>query len=244
MPIPTAVITCAVLEDEIRHFAASCPGVRRIEILEQGLHNDPPKLRVKVQEMVDAIERDAEIEAIALGYGLCSRGTEGVVSRRCRLVMARAHDCITLLLGCKDRYAEYVKQHPGTYWYSVGWNRHHIPPGKDRYDKYYQQYCEKFGEENAQYLMEQEQAWFQSYSRAAFVDMGVGSTAGDQQYTRDCAQWLKWDYDYQRGDGGLLRDLLGGPWDDERFIVLEPGQTLRMTADDRVVETVQLKVSR
>lgn len=243
-PIPTAVITCAVLEDEIRHFAASCPAVRRIEILEQGLHNDPPKLRIKVQEMVDAVEQDPQIEAIALGYGLCSRGTEGVTTRRCRLVMARAHDCITLLLGCKQRYAEYVKQHPGTYWYSAGWNRHHIPPGKERHDKYYQQYREKFGEEDAQYLMEQEQAWFRSYSRAAFVDLGVGMTEPDQQYTRDCAQWLQWEYDYQRGDGGLLQALLCGPWDAERFIVLEPGETLKMTADERVVETVQLKVSR
>ena len=53
--------------------------------------------------------------------------------------------------GDKERYAEYVKQCPGTYWYSPGWNKCHIPPGKDRYDKLYQQYVEKYGEDDAQY---------------------------------------------------------------------------------------------
>ena len=242
--VPTAVITCAVLEDEVRHLAADCPGVRRVEIMEQGLHNDPPKLRTRVQEMIDAIEQDAAVEAIVLGYGLCSRGTEGVSTRRCRLVMARAHDCITLLLGSKERYAEYVKRNPGTYWYSIGWNRHHVPPGRERYEKHLAQYREKYGEENAQFLMDEEQAWFKSYSRAAFVDMGIGATLADQHYTRECANWLNWEYDYQPGNRALLRALLGGPWDDDRFIVLEPGQTLKMTADDRVVEAVQVKVSR
>jgi hypothetical protein len=244
VPVPTAVITCAVLEDEVRALAQACPAIRRIEILEQGLHNDPPRLRAMLQERIDQVEQDDGIEVIVLGYGLCSRGTEAVVARRCRLVMARAHDCITLLLGCRQRYADYVKEHPGTYWYSLGWNRHHTPPGQDRHDEYFVRYCEKFGPEDARFLMEQEQAWFKSYSRATFVDLGVGPTHEQQQYTRRCADWLNWHYDYQRGDAALMRALLGGPWDDGRFVILEPGQTLRMTADERVVETVPLKVSR
>ena len=49
--------------------------------------------------------------------------SRGVHAQRCRIAITRAHDCITLLLGSKERYAEYVAQHPGTYWYSAGWNR-------------------------------------------------------------------------------------------------------------------------
>ncbi len=237
---PRVVLTCAVLDEEVMHYAQAQPNLLHIEVMPQGLHNDPPKLRRDLQAMVDQLERRFAPEAIVLVYGLCSRGTEGVVARNGRLVIARAHDCITHLLGDRQRYAQYVAEHPGTYWYSTGWNKHHIPPGQERYDKLHQQYVEQYGADNAEYLMETEQHWFQTYDRATFVDLTVRGTEPEAQYTRKCADWLKWDYDYQRGDPSLLRDLLSGPWDHERFVVCEPGQSFRLVPDDRVLEPVPL----
>lgn len=231
-----AVITCAVLEEEISHFASGLDHLSGIFVVEQGLHDEPDKLRAELQAKVDEVEADEQIDAIVLGYGLCSRGVEGVKTQRCKLVITRAHDCITLLLGDKQRYADYVAEHPGTYWYSPGWNEHALMPGKQRYDKLYNRYLEKYGEDNAQFLMESEQHWFTTYNRATFVELTVGATDEDVQYTKDCAQWLGWNYDYQQGDPGLIKALLSGTWDAERFCVLGPGQTIRMTADDRVIE--------
>lgn len=233
-----AVITCAVLEMEIEHLARLAPSLRRIERLPQGLHNTPNELRLRLQEAIDAVEEEPAIETIVLGYGLCSRGTEGVTSRRCRIVIPRAHDCITLLLGDKQRYARYVDEHPGTYWYSPGWNKHHVPPGKRRFDLLRNQYVQRYGEDNADFLMQTEQAWFKDYSRAVWVDLGIGRTDEDVAFTRECAEWLGWEFDDQKGDPALLRDLLQGPWDEARFLTLQPGQTLKMTADDRIVEAV------
>lgn len=235
-PDGVAVITCAVLEVEIEHLARLVPRLRRIERLPQGLHNTPNELRLRLQEAIDAVEEDPAIATIVLGYGLCSRGTEGVTSRRCRIVIPRAHDCITLLLGDKQRYAQYVEEHPGTYWYSPGWNKHHVPPGKRRFDLLRNQYVQRYGEDNADFLMETEQAWFKDYSRAVWVDMGIGRSEEDVAFTRECAAWLGWDFDDQKGDPALLRDLLQGPWDEVRFLTLQPGQTLKMTADERIVE--------
>jgi hypothetical protein len=236
-PPKVAVITCAVLETEVAALAKDLPQVVHVELLPQGLHNTPALLRTTLQEAVNRVEAMAVgAEVIALGYGLCSRGVEGVVGRRCTLVMARAHDCITLLLGNRRRYADYVARHPGTYWYSPGWNRHHVPPGKARYDLLRRQYVQQYGEDNADFLMESEQAWFRSYERATYVDLGVGDTKEEEAFTRECARWLGWSFDRQRGSPKLLRDLLAGPWDDERFLVLPPGHTPQLCADDRVVE--------
>ena len=232
----TAVITCAVMEEEIAHFARGLDHIVHIEILEQGLHNEPDKLLVRLQQAIDRVEQRPDVQAIVLGYGLCSRGVEGVKTSRCMLVLARAHDCITLLLGDKQRYADYVAANPGTYWYSPGWNKHHIPPGRQRYEKLLSQYREKYGEDNAEFLMQSEQHWFQTYNRATYVDLGVGGTERDLAYTRDCADWLKWSFDHQHGDPGLLRALLECNWDCQRFLVLQPGQTIRMTADHRIIE--------
>jgi len=237
-PLSVAVVTCAVLEDEIHHFARNLKHIVAIEMLQQGLHNEPDKLRCEVQHAVDRIEAAGQAHTIVLGYGLCSRGVEGVRAQRCRLVLARAHDCITLLLGCQQRYANYVAKHPGTYWYSPGWNRHHTPPGKQRHDQLFQQYRAKYGEDNAEYLMQMEQHWFTTYDRATFVDLGVTDTQQDVEYTQQCADWLGWAFDRQQGDPELLRTLLSGPWDADRFLVLEAGQTARMTADARIVEAV------
>jgi len=234
-----AVVYCAVLEDEIEAFAKDNPRLIRLEKMPQGLHNEPDKLRSRLQSVVDRIEADCpEVSVIVAGYGLCSRGTEGVVTKRCRFVIPRAHDCITLLLGSKERYAEYVKNHPGTYWYSPGWNRHHIPPGKERYDTLRAQYVERFGEEDADYLMEEEQHWFSTYDRATFVDLKVLPSDHDQTFTQNCAKWLGWNYDRQVGDPGLIQSLLTGDWTPDRFVVLEPGQEFRMTIDERVIEVV------
>lgn len=176
---------------------------------------------------------------IALAYGLCSRGVEGIRPRRCRVGLPRAHDCITLLLGSRERYGDYVARHPGTYWYSPGWNRCHVPPGPERYERLMREYREKYGEEDAEFLMEQEQSWFRKYNRAAYVHLGAGLTEEDVRFSKGCADWLGWAFDVQAGDPGLIRDLLGGAWDDARFIVIGPGQTARMTADERVVEVVE-----
>ena len=84
--------------------------------------------------------------------------------------------------------------------------------------------------------METEQHWFHTYDRATWVDVGVAQTDADVADTCACAQWLGWQFDRQQGDPGLLRALVSGPWDAERFLVLQPGQSARMTDDARIVE--------
>lgn len=239
-PPPIAIILCQVLELEIDHFARDQKHVVRIERLRQGLHNEPARLKAEVQETVTRIERETPAKAIVLGYGLCSRGTEGILAERCRLIIPRAHDCITLLLGDRHRYSAYVAQHPGTYWYSPGWNKHHLPPGPERAEAMYQEYCEKYGEDNAKFLLETEQHWHNNYDRATYVDIGVGATPADIQFTQTCAEWLGWNFDQQQGDPQLLRALVQGPWDEDRFLIVEPGKTARMTGDDRIIEQCEL----
>ncbi len=236
---PTAIILCRVLELEIEHFAAGVDHIVRIVRLEQGLHNEPNKLRAQVQQAVESIEQETTAEVVVLGYGLCSRGTEGIRASRCRLVIPRAHDCITLLLGDRQRYADYVAHHPGTYWYSPGWIKHHLPPGPERRKAMYREYCDKYGPDNAEFLIETEQHWHDNYDRATYVDVGgIGATDEDVAFTRHCADWLGWDFDRQYGDPDLLRTLVLGPWDAQRFVVIEPGETIRLTGDQRVIDVV------
>lgn len=238
-----AVIACAVLEEEVEHFARGLPHVVAIEYLPQLLHNEPPRLRSELRAAVERCEANPAVEVIVLAYGLCSRGVEGLRHARCPLVIARAHDCVTLYLGSKERYADYLKNHPGTYWYSPGWIKAHAPPGPD-HDAYLRElYSKQFEPDDVDYLIEQERLWIANYDRAAYIGLGAGEKPEQVEYTKQCAACLGWVFDHVRGDESLMRDLFAGPdkWDAERFLVVPPNYEIQLTADDTVIKAVPLK---
>jgi len=230
------IIACNVMWRELCYYAALSPNGFRLEFLSWGLHTEPDKLRVEVQRAIDTTEDG--FDAIILGYGLCSNGLEGIGARRTSLVITRGHDCMTCFLGSRERYREYFDANPGTYWYTPGWIENHLSPGQERYEQTYRQYVEKFGVDNAQYLMEMEQDWFRKYTTAAYVDLGVGNTNEHEAYTRRCADWLKWRFDRLQGDAGLIVRLLDGNWDDEEFLVVEPGHMIKASHQADILKSV------
>jgi len=227
------VIACHVLWREICHFASLSPRTHQFTFLKQGLHNEPDTLRREVQAAIDRV--DGRAEAILIGYGLCSNGLVGIRARTTRLVVMRGHDCITFLLGSKERYREYFDTHPGTYWYSPGWIDTSTQPGKERYERVLKHYVETYGAENAEFLMKASENWMEMYNNAAYVDLGFGDFEHYRAFTRECAKWLGWKCDFLRGDPRLLRDFLAGNWNDEDFLVVEPGETIVASHDARVI---------
>jgi hypothetical protein len=229
------IISCRVLWREICHFASVSSNVFDFCFLKQGLHNTPDILREQVQRAIDEV--DGDYEAILVGYGLCSNGLEGIVARNTQLVTMRGHDCITFLLGSKERYRDYFDRHPGTYWYSPGWIDETLMPSKERYERTLRSYTEKYGEDNAQYLMEMEQGWFKEYTTAAYVDLGFYDTKRYKDYTQECAEWLDWKCDILTGDPTLIVDWLNGNWDPDRFLIVSPGSAAVASYDERVLDT-------
>jgi len=228
------IIACHVLWRELCYFASLSRHVFDIQFLPQGLHNTPDTLRQELQDAIDRVEGD--YEAILVGYGLCCNGVEGIVARKIPLVLMRGHDCITFLLGSKEQYQSFFDAHPGTYWYSPGWIDTGTQPGKERYEGLLQSYTEKFGEDNAAYLMDMEQGWFKEYSHVAYTDLGFGDTSHFREFSRNCAQWLGWDFHELPGDPQLLRNFLDGKWDSEAFLRVEPGQKILASHDERIID--------
>ncbi|MFQ6099237.1 MAG: DUF1638 domain-containing protein, partial [Armatimonadota bacterium] len=114
------VIACEVLYRELHVLATECGHEVQLAFQKFGLHDEPDKLRSETQRAIDETPSDG-VDYIALGYGICSNGLAGICAREIPLVIPRAHDCITLFLGSKERYAEEFRRHPGTYYYTAGW---------------------------------------------------------------------------------------------------------------------------
>jgi hypothetical protein len=220
-------IICKVMQKEAYYCAARTKNIIDIVLMPQGLHNEPDKLRSEVQR---ALEDTTDVQgrpydAILLGYGLCSNGIVGL-SAEVPMIVPRGHDCITLLLGSKDTYQQYFDSHKGVYWYSPGWIDSGTMPSKERYEKVLEEYRDKYGEENARYLMEQEQNWMTEYTRAVFVDWLLPGSEEYKQYTKQCAEFMHWDYDEIKGSPALMQKLLEGDWNQAEFLTIKPGSRI------------------
>ncbi len=227
------IVACHVLWRELCRYASLSRNTFTFQFLKQGLHNTPDLLRTALQEAIDSAPEESE--AVLVGYGLCCNGIEGIVARDRPLVFMRGHDCITFLLGSRERYQQYVENCPGTYWYSAGWIETGFTPGPETAERTLQSYIEKYGEDNARYLMEMEQGWLGKYSRAAFVEQGFPGDSEYREYTERSARWLGWNCDVLKGNPRLLVDFLEGNWNENDYLVMEPGGTVAASHDGRVI---------
>jgi hypothetical protein len=240
------IIACRVLFRELSYLAAQSENTIDVVFLDQRFHDQPDSLRNALQEEIAKTEdeerppahspyaRNREYDAILLGYALCSNSIVGLRSNKHRLVVPKAHDCISLFLGNRKRYREYFDSHPGTYWYTRGWMENVLMPGKDRYEKTRAHYAEQYGEDNAEYLMEMEQDWLSKYNQCTFIEWPEIAAESHREETRNSAHYLGWAFDEQKGSSQLLRDFVNGEWDD-RFLVVKPGNTVSPTFDERVI---------
>jgi len=236
-------LVCEILAREAAHAAAHSPHIVHLEFMHSGLHDEPDKLRSSVQERIDAASSGG-FDYIVLGYGLCSRGTADLVARDVPIVIPRVHDCITLFLGSRERYDRQFGDHPGTYYYSSGWIEHKngdLAQGtlksthEVRAEERYQEYLEKFGEDNAKYLIEQEGLWLAHYDRAALIDTGLGDISVYRRFTRAVAETNCWDYEEIPGDRRLVDALLAGDWDESEFLIVRPGQRTCEQVNDGII---------
>lgn len=197
------------------------------------------------REIAAAEEAGEQLDAILLGYGICSHGTIGVSSSMYRIVVPRAHDCITLFLGSKERYLDEFSKNPGTYWFTPGFISGKMQPGmSEKYAGVYQQfeesfetYRERYGDDEiAKYIIDnQEQAWIKNYSRGAYVESGLPGGNVLRGKAREFCESRHWNFEEVRGDLALVRDLISGDWDPERFLVLEPGESLALGGLDEII---------
>jgi len=240
------VVACDVVARPVYLCAARSPHTVDVHLLARGLHDQPPRLREVLQREIDGA--DGGYDAVVLGYGLCGGATAGIVARATPVVLPRAHDCITLFLGARERYdREFAAS--ATYWYvadqvernrgsDAAWVGVGAPEGSEADMAVVRaEYVAKYGEDNADYLMEVLGAWTVHYQRAAFVAMGVADETSAVAYARGQADRRGWAFEQLEGSMVILRKLIDGAWDDD-VLMLKPGERLAMSYDAAVVKAV------
>jgi N-methylhydantoinase A/oxoprolinase/acetone carboxylase beta subunit len=241
------VIACGVFERELQAVARACPNVLDVELLSAGLHEAPDRLRLDAQEAIDRASRSGGWDAVCLAYGLCGRGTAGLIARDVPLVLPRVHDCVSLFLGSARAYREQFARHPGTFYFTVGWYEKKAHPDRRRAESarrfdpsahpQFAEFAAKYGEENARYIVEFLESWRRNYRRAALIDHGF-TTDKHERATQAMAEAAGWEYVKLRGSLQLLEGLAAGRWDDGQFLVVPPGHRVSVSNDERIFSAV------
>jgi hypothetical protein len=211
MKPPPKIISCEVLRNEVESVN---PGYEA-EFFEGALHDYPDRLRASVQERISATpgERD-----ILLCCGRCSNGTVGLEAGPHRLVLPAVDDCISLLLGSRQRYLDEHAAQPGTYYYTRGW----VDFIRDPYTEYLE-IVPKYGEEKAARVA---RLIMEHYTRVAVIETpGVPGLDDKRAYLETVSEFYGLPLEYLSGSLRYLHKLMTGPRDKE-FIVVEPGDTL------------------
>ena len=244
------VLACKIFQRELAYLVPACPNVLDITYMQQDLHSTPKLLREALQREIDQVESGDDphtnkvclknAEAILLGYGLCSNALVGIHSSRLPLIIPRAHDCITHFMGSKEKYADYFEKVKGSFYYTRGWLDLGVDIGQSDIERKRSEYMERFDgdEDTVEYLLQMDREMLRHYKYVTYITWpGMPNDSGltDCKALADQSGMELLQYE---GSSRLMANFVNGNWDEEDFLILQPGQTLQPSYDRMVIKTV------
>ncbi len=208
-----------------------------VEFLPKGLHDiGGAKMCVKLQQAVDLA---VGYDAVLMGYALCGNGIVDLQARESPLVIPRAHDCIALLMGSRERYDQYFEANSGVYYRSTGWiergkGLNQLISQRTMHDDTLAELIAKYGEENGSYLFEELHRYKNAYSQLTFIETGVECDGRFERESRDEAAEKNWRFEKIAGSLDLFARLVNGKWDDD-FQIVPPGSKIVPSYSESVI---------
>ncbi len=239
------LIACEIFYRELCAAVARSVNQIDVEFLPKGLHDiGQVGMSAKLTETLAAVD-PSQYEAVLFGYGLCSNGLVGLTAGKIPLVVPRAHDCITLFLGSKERYLEYFHSHPGVYFKTTGWIERGDGLKQFGFDSIqsqsgmgqtYEELVAKYGEDNAAFLFEQLGDMTRNYSGMTYIEMGIEPDDRFERIARGEAAECGWKYEKIAGNMSLIQRLVDGPWDEASFLIVPPGCRVKPSYDNSIIK--------
>jgi len=213
----TIIVACKTLENELRFAMEKTGTTFPVRWIESGLHNVPDFLACSLQRILDRVEA----QRVLIAMGLCGHFAKGIRAGRFELIIPRADDCISLLLG-STKARNKISAERAAYFLTEGWLR-----GERNMWEEYRCSLEKYGEEQAQEIASM---MIGSYRSLALLDNGIDPIDPLIEKVRVIAETLKLEQIVIPATTEYLEQLLTGPWPDDKFLVKARGESI--TAED------------
>lgn len=209
------ILACQTLKEELRLAIRETGIDYPVIYIESGLHNRPESLQRRIQGQLDMIDN---VDVVLMVFGYCGNGLLGIKPAGFKVVVPRVDDCIPLLLGSPEARRR-ISQEAGTYFVTKGWLDY-----EQNILWEYDRCVTRYGEERALRLMK---TMLGNYGRFMVIDTGAYPLDSVIARTSEFAAKLNLRHAVAPGSPRLLHKLLLGQWDEE-FVVLEPGQEVRL----------------
>lgn len=223
----TVIIACATLEQELKLVINELSCDFPIIWIESGLHGYPEKLNKRIQEVMDNL--DSKYETVLVLFGFCGNSMVGINPGNRTFAMPLTCDCIPIFLG-SNKKREQIGAH--TYFFTKGYlNSEQTIISENDY------YNQKYGEKRAKRIT---QMMIVNYKDIAIIDTGAYDVKSVYDAVEPFAKTNNLDLNIVSGDLILIKDLVSGNWDDERFLVIEPNGQVTFENSLRAGQTKQI----
>jgi len=210
----TVILSCESLEVYVAAAQKAAGTSYRVVWLEQKYHENPAAMRKQILKALDSLPEEVDTVLVAMGF--CG-GSWDQVTAKCRIVLPRVDDCISLLLHTDDAYHPNLKQMGHMYMIDGD-------PDKFSPELMYQGLCQRLDEKRAKLMFDM---WFSNYSYLDVVDTGMADCYSEAfaEMAQRNADLIGCSLDYTTGSNHLLEKLVSGQWD-AQFHVAQPGSKI------------------
>ena len=216
----TVIVACKRIEDELEFAMKNTGSSYPVLWVEGELHNTPSKLTDRLNEVI----YEADADRVLMGFGFCGNSVRGIRAGKSELIIPRVDDCISLLLGSVKKRMK-LSSDLAAFYLTESWMR-----SEDNLWKEYQASIEKYGEEDAMYIMDTQLA---HYRTLGLLDCGAKPLDSFIESTKIIAEIFKLEQLVIPATLSYIEQLLTGPWPECGFLVKPPGVSIEM--EDLVV---------
>lgn len=208
------IIACETLLDEL-NLALRETGCRYpVTWVEAEYHIDPDKLRIKLQQEIDAV---TGADALLFAYGCCGNGLVGLKATTADLIIPKTDDCISMVLSEPGQAFERMKE---TYFLTKGW----LQSPKGLLEEY-RHTLERYGEKRAGRIFA---LMLKHYRHLMMIDTKAYDLEEWVDKARELARLTRLELSVTEGGVCFLKRLLTGPYD-ENFCVVKKGAAVGIT---------------
>lgn len=241
------LICCDVFLRPVSAFVATSPHTIDVEYVPMLAHNKPDQLRADLQARINAAAALRDYDLFLLLYGLCGNAAVGLTCP-VKMLMPRIHDCCAMFMGSKEKFIKEFGNNLSMRWCTSGYYERsymekgltgHPSQSRETYPEY-RAYVEQYGEDNAIYIWDTMHPDIET-PEAAYIKIEGFEMPGYEDAFRRLVEEQGKTLKILDGDARYLRDLVNGPWDNGRFLTVNPGEKISAVYDlERVVEAVPM----